>query len=257
MIVSIVFVLMSENKENKQVKKRQRRSSKQQKVKQRSDLAIMASTATTTTTLTSGKNNTSGTVPTGFPVSNFFNIPPSFPNYQPTITSCQPTISQQPNDISAQINFILSKVSKLDSIGNAQANILSRLSSIEISVPENKRMIQDTNKQIADIEKTQNFLSNEFKVNKHELSKVQAEVKILSKENKQLKTNNHSLIDDISDLKCRSMRDDMIFLGIPEMPISMETADYEDNQVNGTQQSPGAHVYSGRCYRRGLYRQNL
>ena len=40
-----------------------------------------------------------------------------------------------------------------------------------------------------------------------ELTKVQGELKKVSKGNKYLKKKNESLADDITDLKCRSMRD--------------------------------------------------
>ena len=47
-----------------------------------------------------------------------------------------------------------------------------------------------------------------------ELSKIQGELKKMSKENKDLKKKNESLADDITDLKCRSMRDNLVLIGI-------------------------------------------
>ena len=133
--------------------------------------------------------------------------------------------------------------------------ILSRLSSIEAAVAENKRMIENTSRKLTDIESSQKFLSEEYDklsksadVNKRDLSKVQVEVKALSRENKELKSSNQTLAEDIIDLKCRSMRDNMIFLGIPETSSPVErgavggtdsgTENMDVNQPSVSQDSP-------------------
>ena len=121
---------MSENRVFKQAKKRQRRSSKQQKGKQKDNTVNMA-TSNATSGASSG-DKSSVPLPGSFPVSSFLNIPPPF----------QPIPNTQACDISSQMNLIISKVSKLDSIESSQANILSRLTSIETAVSENKRMIK-------------------------------------------------------------------------------------------------------------------
>ena len=54
-------------------------------------------------------------------------------------------------------------------------------------------------------------------------TKVQGELKKVTKENKDLKKKNESLVDDITDLKCRSMRDNLVFIGIPETVTSQPT----------------------------------
>ena len=141
------------------------------------------------------------------------------------------------SQFSAQLNFIMDKVSKLDGIECQQAAILSRLNHIEAVVSQNKRMIQSNTKQIADIEKSQSFLSSQYdKVckttdtnkenvskNQTELSKLQGELKKVTKENKDLKKKNDTMADDIIDLKCRSMRDNLVFIGIPETVSAQPT----------------------------------
>lgn len=43
---------------------------------------------------------------------------------------------------------------------------------------------------------------------------------MLQNENNELKLSNESLADSVTDLKCRSMRDNLLFFGIPEGPVS-------------------------------------
>ncbi|MEW8548740.1 MAG: hypothetical protein AB2693_35000 [Candidatus Thiodiazotropha sp.] len=238
---------MSDTKQTKRAKKRQSKNSKQNSATTKDKGGTDFKMATPSASSGSSNVNVSSSLPASFPVSNFLNIPPPFPTYQ----SSQP----QPNDLSSQMNFIISKVSKLDSMESQQETILSRLSSIEAAVAENKRMIENTSKKLIDIESSQKFLSEEYDklsksadVNTRDLSKVQVEVKALAKENKELKTNNQSLAEDIIDLKCRSMRDNMIFLGIPETSTPLErgavggadsgTEHMDVNQPNDAQSSP-------------------
>ena len=98
-------------------------------------------------------------------------------------------------------------------------------------------MIESNTKHITDIEKSQSFLSSQYDkvcktsdANKEsvsktqtQLTKVQGELKKVTKENKDLKKKNESLADDITDLKCRSMRDNLVFIGIPETVTSQPT----------------------------------
>ena len=241
---------MSDIKQTKQAKKRQRKNSKQNNAttKDKGSLDSKMATPSVSCGSTGTSNiNVSSSLPASFPVSSFLNIPPPFPTYQ--------TSQSQPNDLSSQMNFIISKVSKLDSMESQQMTILSRLSSIEAAVAENKRMIENTSRKLTDIESSQKFLSEEYDklsksadVNKRDLSKVQVEVKALSRENKELKSSNQTLAEDIIDLKCRSMRDNMIFLGIPETSSPVErgavggtdsgTENMDVNQPSVSQDSP-------------------
>ena len=145
----------------------------------------------------------------------------------------QPQMSSFNNDLYAKIDFIMSKVSlmdsidqkmsKLDNIETQQERILSRLNKIESSVSVNKKSIDNAMKKLSDIEQSQTFLSSEYDKlsdtvdrNKSCVTKLQGEVKTLTEENTKLKSKNSSIINDVIDLKCRSMRDNMIFMGIEE-----------------------------------------
>ena len=85
-----------------------------------------------------------------------------------------------------------------------------------------------TNSKMVEIEKSQNFLSDRYDklsksmdVNNTDVSKVQAEVKSLTQKNIELKRANQFLSDDVTDLKCRSMRDNLVIVGIPEVARSI------------------------------------
>ena len=66
-------------------------------------------------------------------------------------------------------------------------------------------------------------IDKSVKDNKRDTSKIQDELKGLTKENEKLRKSNAALEDDIIDLKCRSMRDNLVFLGIPETSNPIHT----------------------------------
>ena len=117
-------------------------------------------------------------------------------------------------------------------------------------------MIEAASKKITDIETSQNFLSSnhdnikkDVEVNKGNVTKVQVTLKNLADENKilkdsnqKLKTSNDSMQEDIIDLKCRSMRDNMVFVGIPET-FTMGSMGNAINQPNETTEGS----IGGRC----------
>lgn len=116
-----------------------------------------------------------------------------------------------------------------------QETILARLNCIESSIAENRNKINIANKKISEIEKSQNFMSEKYDSvnkqcvdNKARNSQIQGELTVLADQNAKLKKDNESLIsdnrkcqEDIIDLQCRSMRDNLVFSGIPE--VSMQT----------------------------------
>lgn len=281
--------------DKKQEKKRRRKNSKKNEPakketkEQRDSAKKMAASSGSASTSTSGSNlftsgSTSGSsdLPSSYPVSSFLNIPspfPRFPNYSnatpmanvfpatslgPQVTPTNSQSQSQPptNDFSSQLNFIMSKVSKLDGMEAQQNTILTRLNSIEAAVSENKRMIESTNRKISEVEISQGFLSDKYDrmtksmdVNKTEVSKVQDVVKKLTLKNNQLKKDNQTLADDVTDLKCRSMRDNLVIIGIPETvnssPLFMgavggnEPREMDTNQANNeTEESSQPRSYA-------------
>lgn len=123
----------------------------------------------------------------------------------------------------SRIEVIETKVSKLDDIEAQQKTIISRLNKIESSVNSNKNSIDEAMIKLNDIETSQAFLSSKHDdvkqrvdQNVQKLKQLQTEIKVLSDDNNKLKTDNTGLLDDVVDLQCRSMRDNMIFSGILE-----------------------------------------
>ena len=160
-----------------------------------------------------------------FPTS----YPPSIQPLSPSSFYFGPGV-QNSGELGAKIDFIISKISKLDVIETQQQTILSRLNVIEQGVANNLRMIQDANLKVSEIENSQKFLSDEYDklskssdVNNEAVKKVQGVLKVLTGENQSLKNQNGRLSEDIIDLKCRSMRDNMVFTGITETSDPLET----------------------------------
>ena len=164
-----------------------------------------------------------------------YNSPSSQFHQNPASPVLMNSSQNQPvnTDLYSKLDFIMSKVtlidnieakmSKLDKIESQQGNILSRLAHIETSVINNKQSIDHAMKKLSDIEHSQTFISNKYDkmsdtVDKNNscVLKLQGEVKVLSDKNAKLKTEKDTLAADVLDLKCRSMRDNMIFLGIDE-----------------------------------------
>jgi hypothetical protein len=107
-------------------------------------------------------------------------------------------------------------MSSLDSIVAQQQQLLSRLSLIEKHISENSL-------KMSEIESSQKFLSkkchnvlSDVNVNKVGVKQLQGEAKVTSHNHAKLVKENRALRDDIVDLQCRSMRDNLIFVGVLE-----------------------------------------
>lgn len=117
------------------------------------------------------------------------------------------------NDNSNKLDIILQKLTKMELNQNT---FLTRLNDIE-------GKLGDTNKKVIEIENSQCHLSGSFdgiqsttKVNKTDISRLQGEVKNLTQSNNDLQKVNKKMQGDLTDLRCRSMRDNMLFYGVPE-----------------------------------------
>lgn len=238
--------------DKKRRKKRCRRSSEAQVKELQTNMA--AAGAVPKNVNVNKPNKEQPTVSTGqanaanVPSSNVFQPPKlDFPmHFQPPPPPgpywSQPQQITNIHELTAKLDHIMSKLQKLDSIEAQQANILSRLNNIELNISENRRKIENTDKKLTDIQyEGVAKLSN---VNKQELHKVQAEVKKLSDENKLLSTENEtlkkdnvSMAEDILDIKCRSMQDNLVFMGIPEHTDPHVVPTYANQmEINQSQQ---------------------
>ena len=81
----------------------------------------------------------------------------------------------------------------------------------------------ETNKKVIDIENSQSFISTKHddldsrtETNKNDVKKLQGDVKTLQQVNDELKASNKKIKQEVTDLKCRSIRDKMLFFGIRE-----------------------------------------
>ena len=72
------------------------------------------------------------------------------------------------------------------------------------------------NKKLEGIERSMNFMNAEVEEFRSNISKVQKEVESLKKENRLLKEEIDSNKDSITDIKCRSMRSNLLIHGIDE-----------------------------------------
>ena len=149
------------------------------------------------------KDSPSPAPPSTFPVgSTVFGAPAYFPATNPW-----------QNDQNSKLDFIVEKLTKIESNQNT---FLVRLGDIE-----NK--LTQTNIKVSEIENSKTHMSDKFDdinstTNTHtnDIQKIQGDVKKLTGENESLKLVNQKLKDDVTDLKCRSMRDNLLFFGIPE-----------------------------------------
>ena len=148
--------------------------------------------------------------------ANAFQVPPSFqaPN---TALFGAPTYMPSTNpwqiDNSGKLDTILAKLSNIE---KNQNSFLVRLDDIEAK-------LSHTTKKVNEIDLSQGLINSKYDVisvdnqaNKSEITRLQGEVKSLKTARQELTNENKKLKDDITDLKCRSMRDNMLFFGIPE-----------------------------------------
>ena len=95
---------------------------------------------------------------------------------------------------------------------------------------------------LTEIEHSQQFIGQRYESlsscttsNKSEIENVQSELKKISAENTRLQASNVSLSDDVIDLKCRSMRDNLLFFVIPKStstPDDMWSTQLQQNDAN-------------------------
>lgn len=111
---------------------------------------------------------------------------------------------------------------------------LGQLNSIKSSVAKITERLDKMEEKINTIERSQNFLGEKYdsvivcsKENSDHISRLQAEVVALSEENTRLQKDYQTCKESVTDLRCRSMKDNLLFFGIPEGPptsISLDNA---------------------------------
>ena len=175
-------------------------------------------------------NNRQVQTPTQIPTPNSVspgNVmmqPPVFPYGSPympmpmnmNIPHVSPAASQQDTFNADAFHTIIKRLDSMDMK-------MSSLSSIEKSVQSINSRLNDMDQKINEIERSQAFLSEQYEnvfssTNNNTLSidKMKKDIQKLSDENTTLKTSSESLLEEVIDLKCRSMQDNLLFYGISE-----------------------------------------
>lgn len=152
-----------------------------------------------------------------------FQCPPFMGNVTPVNTN-SPTYLQ--SSANTQNDSVLQTM--LSTIETIEQK-MGQLGEIHTSVNKVTDRLDAMDKRLTEIEHSQQFihvsdqhesLSTATAANKSDIQHVQSDVKRLYDENAKLKSANESLLDDAIDLKCRSMRDNLLFFGVPKPCIN-------------------------------------
>jgi hypothetical protein len=112
---------------------------------------------------------------------------------------------------------------RLDKIDNKLGQLGATQSKVENKLDAINQRLNSMDLKISEIEKSQNFICEQYDTvsgvaesNSVKIEKLQAEMHNLKTENSALKAKSETLTDDLTDMKCRSMKDNLLFFGIPE-----------------------------------------
>lgn len=124
--------------------------------------------------------------------------------------------SDKIDQLSAKLDFMCGKLKKLDEID-------SRMSSFESSIGAVLQEVTKLKSQTSEMEKGLTFMNDKFEQSKKDVSDIKREVNDLVRENSTLKDEVLNMSTDLQSLKerqielqSRTMRDNLIFTGIPE-----------------------------------------
>lgn len=169
--------------------------------------------------------------------SQYMQSPPGF---APQFAATQSLNNTQPPPwatcIIDDIKSIKLAVSKIENVEKTVNNISTKLSDLE-----NK--VGSIDKRVAEAEAATTFISSQYDIQSKELRSASDSVKLLQKSCSDLNSNIKSIERDrdsvtnrLSDLEFRSMKENLIFYGIPETrPGSMESENCEllvKNMIN-------------------------
>jgi len=148
--------------------------------------------------------------------SQYVAMNPGSPLFSQIPTPPTPVYTQQNMDIPGMLNMMLQKLTTMDTM-------LSQLDAIQTSVGQLTAKVSDMDQKIVTIERKMTDLekSREFDSSiLADLTKKQKEMdSLLSKMKRCDEQQNHresNLQREVTDLKCRSMRDNLLFYKLPE-----------------------------------------
>lgn len=152
--------------------------------------------------------------------SQYMTSPPFNAQFTAAGTGPGPSSSapQWATQIMEDIKSIKISVSKIDGIEKMVHNINSKVNDLEAKV-------KTMDSKVTECEKSSQFVSNEFEKTKKDLKSANDDLKRLNGKCKDfekavdaLETKNKTLEDKANDLEFRSLRENLLFHGIPEGP---------------------------------------
>ncbi|KAL4221207.1 hypothetical protein ACF0H5_019471 [Mactra antiquata] len=153
---------------------------------------------------------------------------PSSPYYvgQTSPVAFQSAVSNVPTQSGLSNEMLQGIIQRLDSMDSK----LNQLNKIQLTVDK-----------ITESEQYEELSSSTIQ-HSDEISKLKNDMKHINDENLKLKQKNAEFSDSITDLKCRSMRDNLLFFGIPEneafnpTPAVIQSNTSDLNDVYGSSQ---------------------
>ena len=130
-----------------------------------------------------------------------YNTPPTYLNL---------TGNDQFSTLLSRLDVIDSKLSQLDGIQKSVKSINSRLDKIDTKVTS-------LESKIIDVEKSREFDSSSIDEINHKQKEIETLLEKVNSLEQQQRNHNEKLEKDVIDLKSRSMRDNLLFFGIPEV----------------------------------------
>ena len=181
-------------------------------------------------------------------------ISPVFSQSTPQFTGVTPGNVTPENDT---FQTILARLESLDSRLENMNGRLNQLDQITTKVNSITCRLDSMDKKLCDLESSQTYISNQYDDMSSNMKEVTLSVKnleskisVLETENSKILQEKESLKDAIVDLKCRSMRDNMLFFGLPEnngLPISITPSDSSDSTPVNSAQSSNSYIPSENC----------
>nr|XP_022312705.1 uncharacterized protein LOC111117757 [Crassostrea virginica] len=137
--------------------------------------------------------------PVQSPIQTSIQMQPQFQNFQSSPPQLSPQWAQ---DIISQLGVMNQKLEKLD--------------TIESSLSSMKREIKTLHTRVVEVEKSQEFISKSLEDNDKNTSQTLNDLSDLKLALETSMKENTRLAENILDLQCRSMRDNLLFYGIEE-----------------------------------------
>lgn len=135
-----------------------------------------------------------------------------------------------------QCNDILQSVlDRLDTIDKK----LGQLNSIQTKVDAINNRLDSMDLKILEIERSQSFICDKYdhinstvNSNTSDIEKLQVAMEKLKYENTELKNKNDSFSEELIDMKCRSMKDNLLFFGVPEGNLQIPSETLEASELH-------------------------